>query len=331
MNLALGRFSFASVSLLLLALLTIWHLSVGAKTIPFGDVISAFAQYDDSNFNHLIVRELRLPRAFIAMIVGASLGVAGAIIQGVTRNPIAEPSLLGLMAGAAYAVVLVTGWTGSASLPFLPMVAAVGALLAAALVLSIARAAPGGMTPVTLILAGSAVSLFVAALIAIHQLQDQETFEALRGWLVGSLSGISFMAFVWALPWLLIGLAGALLLAPVLSTLALGDEMAQGLGVNVVRRKQQLLVIAVMLTAGSVALVGPMAFVGLVIPHLVRLFVGADYRAIVPCSALFGAAYLVGVDSVARVVLQPVEISTGLVTAMIGAPCLVYLVHKKVP
>lgn len=318
------------LGLLLLAVCFVWHIAVGAKSLELGTVVQALFAYDDAEFSHMIVRELRMPRAFIALSVGASLSVAGALMQGVTRNPLADPGLLGLMSGAALAAVLAVTFIGAHSMAWLPLIAAIGALCSALLVWLVASAAPGGASPLSLTLSGAAISGFIGAIISILHLLNQDTFESLRGWLVGSLSGRDMQELYWSLPWLIVGLVAACILAPSVTALAMGDESAAGLGINVIRRKAQLLICVVVLTAASVALAGPLGFIGLVIPHVVRMFIGADYRWIVPYSAIFGAAYLLGVDVIARLAMRPQEIATGLLTAILGAPILIYLVRSRI-
>lgn len=317
----------AGLALLMLAFL--WHISVGARTIPPGTVLEALTAYDATVFDHVVVMDLRLPRAICAALVGASLSVAGALMQGVTRNPLAEPGLLGLLAGASCAVVLVVGVFGLASPGLLPLVAAAGALVAAAVVWGIAVAAPGGATPLTLVLSGAAVSAFLGAVVTIANLLDEQSFEQLRVWMTGSLAGGRAEVLPWALPWLGAGMLVALGTARRVTALAMGDELATGLGMRVGRLKALTLAAVVALTAGSVALAGPLGFVGLVVPHAVRLFTGQDYRLVVPWSAIAGAAYLLVVDIAARMILAPVEISTGLVTALLGAPIFVWLVRAR--
>ena len=305
-----------------------WHIAVGPKVIPLGTVADAFLSYDDMVFDHVVVRELRLPRALMAVAVGAALSVAGALMQGVTRNPLADPGLLGLLAGASFAVVLgaFTGLSGPAAIPAL---AALGALGAAVIVWSLASAVPGGATPMTLVLAGAAVTAFLAALTAILLLLDEMSFDSLRVWLTGSLTGQPGQAGVWAAAWLLLGLVVALGAARQVTALAMGDEAATGLGVDVRQLRLAILLSVVALTAAAVALAGPMAFVGLVIPHIVRLIVGHDYRVIVPGAALAGAIFMLLADIAARMLLAPVEISTGLITALLGAPFFIWLVRAR--
>ena len=317
------------VLLALLAGAFLLHIAVGAKQLPLGTVIDALTRFDPTVFDHVIVTNLRLPRAILAVVVGASLSLAGALMQGVTRNPLADPGLLGLTAGASFAVVMVTTFTGVTNMALVPWIAMAGALGAALVVYFIARFVPGGATPLSLTLSGAAISAFLGALISIAHLLGQDTFENLRVWLTGGLAGRDINLLWYVGPWIAIALAGGLALAPRVTVLAMGDEVAQGLGVRTGRLKVQLLAVVVVLTACSVALAGPLGFIGLVIPHVVRLYVGSDYRWIVPYAALTGAVYLLGVDIIARIAIPPREISTGIITAMVGAPLFVHLVRQR--
>ena len=305
------------------------HIAVGAKSLPLGSVFEALFARDASVFDHMIIWDLRLPRALIAMTVGAALSVAGALMQGVTRNPLADPGLLGLLAGASFAVVISTYLFGPAAMGWLPWIAALGALATALVVYLIAIWAPGGATPLTLTLSGAAISAFLGALISIAHLLNEDTFDTLRVWLSGSLAGRDLAMLGYTAPWIAIALLVGIALSRQVTALAMGDEVAKGLGIQTGPLKVQLLVVVVVLTACSVALAGPMGFVGLVIPHVARLFVGSDYRWIVPYSALIGAAYLLGVDILARIAIPPREISTGIITAMVGAPVFVQLVRMR--
>ncbi|HEV7346514.1 MAG TPA: iron ABC transporter permease [Devosia sp.] len=305
------------------------HIAVGAKPFPIGTVIEALIDFDPTVFDHVIVLNLRLPRAVLAVVVGASLALAGALMQGVTRNPLADPGLLGLTTGAAFAVVVahsVFGFTAMAAVPFLAMA---GALGAAVIVFFISRMVPGGATPLSMTLAGVAVSAFLGTIVSVIHLLNQDTFENLRVWLTGTLAGRDITLLYYVGPWMLLALVAGILLAPRVTVLAMGDEVAQGLGVKTGPFKAQLLAVVVVLTACSVALAGPLGFIGLVIPHVVRLYVGSDYRWIVPYAALVGAAYLVSVDIVARIAIPPREISTGIITALVGAPLFVHLVRRR--
>lgn len=307
----------------------LWHISVGAKSIPVATVWQALTDPQEGVFDHVIVRDLRLPRAIFAVTVGAALSVAGALMQGVTRNSLAGPGILGLLSGATFAVIIGIGWLGLASTAYIPLFAAVGALVGALLVWGIAEAAPGGATPLTLILSGAAVTAFLGSIQGAAILLNEDAFQNFRVWLSGSLAGGDMATYRWALPWFGLGLAAALLIARQITVLAMGEETAAGLGVDTTRIKAIALSSVVALTAASVAIAGPLGFVGLVIPHVVRLFVGADYRLIVPFSALVGGGYVIIVDIAARMVLAPIEISTGIVTAMLGAPVFIWLVRTR--
>jgi iron complex transport system permease protein len=305
------------------------HISVGAKLVPPDVVFKALTARDPGDFNHTIIWDLRLPRALVAIIVGAALSVAGALMQGVTRNPLAEPGILGLMAGASFAVVFGIGMLGLGGNTAIPLLAAGGALGAACLVFLISRWVPGGATPLTLTLSGAVVTAFLGALTTVAFLLREDAFDSFRVWLSGSLAGRDLSMLVTAGPVLIIALAASFALARRITALAMGEDVAQALGVRTGLLKAQLLACVVALTAGSVALAGPLGFVGLVIPHAVRLFTGSDYRWIVPYSAVVGAGYLLAVDVAARMLFRPAEISTGIVTALIGAPIFIYLIRRR--
>lgn len=313
----------------LLIISFIVHLSVGTRTISLTDLLQSFFAYNEDNFNHLVIQELRLPRALIAACVGACLAVSGALMQGVTRNPLADPGLLGMMTGGALAVVYWSTFVGAESLVWLPLVAAGGAFISAIIVWNIASRASGGVTSLNLILSGSAFTAFSGALLSIHHLIDEHTFQELRTWLVGSLLASNMETLYWCLPWIVLGLIGAIIFAPSVTALSMGEEVATGLGLNTKKRKWQLLVCVVMLTSSAIALAGPLGFIGLVIPHAVRFLVGADYRKIIPYSILLGAIYLLFIDTAARWIIQPEEIATGLITILLGAPIFVWLVKVR--
>lgn len=323
--------AWSGVPVLLAALVAVFllHIAVGAKQLPLSTVFEALTAFDPKTFDHVIIFNLRLPRAVLAVAVGASLSLAGALMQGVTRNPLADPSLLGLTSGAAFAVVIATAVYGLTASALVPWIAMAGALGAAVMVYIIARLVPGGASPLSLTLAGAAVSAFLSAIISLIHLLDQDTFENLRVWLTGGLAGRDITLMWYVGPPMAVALVAGVLLAPRVTLLAMGDEVAQGLGVRTGALKAQLLAVVVVLTACSVALAGPLGFIGLVIPHVVRLYVGSDYRWIVPYAALVGALYLVSVDIVARIAIPPREISTGIITAMIGAPLFVHLVRRR--
>ncbi len=318
----------ALLALAALVGISLVHLSLGARPLSLLTLAEALVAFDPKSFEHVIVHDLRLPRLLVALSVGAALAVAGALMQGVTRNPLAAPDILGVNHGAATAVVLASG-LGVASPATLPWFAFAGALAVSAVVYALG-AVGGGATPLKLTLAGVAVSAFLGAVISAAHLLNQDNFERLRVWLAGTLTGRDMGVFAVALPYLLVGLLLALLLARQINALGLGSDVAPGLGVEAVRLRLLALASVVLLAGAAVTVTGPIGFIGLVVPHMVRTFAGVDYRWILPLSAVVGAAVLVAADLVARVAPSPEELATGIVTALVGAPVFVALVRWQV-
>ncbi|MBD2091510.1 iron ABC transporter permease [Microcoleus sp. FACHB-1515] len=304
-------------------------LTLGAADIPPATVISALFAFDGST-EHLIIRTVRLPRSLIAIAVGGALSVAGALMQGLTRNPLAAPDILGVDAGAAFAVVVAVFLFGSESIRTQMGVAFLGAGIVAIAVYGIGSLGRGGLTPLNLTIAGAALTALIASLTAGILIVSQRTLEEIRFWLAGSVAGRDLDLLWQALPFLAIGLALALALGRPITAMSLGDDVARSLGQRTGWVKGISALSVVLLAGGSVAVAGPIGFVGLIIPHLVRFFVGVDYRWIVPYSAVFGAILLVVADICARLILRPIELPVGLVMPLIGAPFFVYLTHQKV-
>ena len=303
-------------------------LAVGAKSIPWGTVIEAFTDYDETFTDHLIVRELRLPRTYLGLIVGSALGTAGALMQGGTRNPLADPGLLGVNAGAAFAVVLAIWWFGITSVLGLVWFAFIGAAAASVLVYLLGTAGRGGATPVRLALAGAALAALLGAFTRGVTLLDQATLDQFRFWAVGSLAGRGDDLALQILPFIVVGLVAAIAVARQLNAIALGDDAARSLGTKVgVTRAISVLSIT-LLCGGAVAVAGPIGFVGLVVPHAARAWFGPDQRWLIPASALSGAAFLLFCDTAGRVVARPGEIQVGIMTAAIGGPAFIFLVRR---
>lgn len=312
--------------LLLLAAILL-HLGFGAKPISALTSAQAFLHFDSTNFDHIVVRQMRAPRMVTAICVGAALSVAGALMQGVTRNPLADPGLLALMSGASFGVIVGASYFGIEADIWIPALAAAGALLAA-LIVTVTTLLVPSRSPAVLLLCGAAVAAFLSALVSGINLLNEESFATFRVWLSGAITADAFKMLPYAAPWLVAGLLLALLSARQVTVLAMGHEAATGLGVNATALSLKLLICTVVLTASAVAMVGPLGFVGLVVPHATRLLVGADYRWIIPCSAVLGALFLLLVDLAARTLLAPIEIATGVVTTLLGAPLFVWLVRK---
>ena len=324
----LRRGSLRGTALLvaLLVLAAAVSMAVGARNIPLSTVINVLFNPDGSEAS-TIVHELRLPRTVLALAVGVALGVAGALMQGHTRNPLAEPGLLGVSAGAAFAVVVGIFAFGVTDLTGYAWFSLAGAGLAAIVVFAIGSTR-GGPNPVSLVLAGAAVTALLNALTQSIVLRDWETLDDYRFWVVGSASGRSIDVFWQVLPFLLAGMLLAAISAPGLNLLQLGDDVAASLGMHPMRHKV-MGVAAVMLLAGAAtAACGPIVFVGLVVPHVARYFAGVDYRWIVPYAAMLGGLLVVLADVIGRVVVRPGELQVGIVMALIGGPIFIVLVRR---
>jgi iron complex transport system permease protein len=312
---------------LLLCLLA--SVRFGVAEIGNGDVISAFTDYDGST-EHLIIRTLRVPRALVAALVGASLAVAGAIMQGLTRNPLAEPGILGINAGAALAVVGAVFLLGASSLTTYALFAFVGAGISAAVVYSLGSMGRGGMTPMKLTVAGAALATLLSSLTTAILILSEQTLDEIRFWLAGSVAGRDLSLLLQVLPYISVGLLLAFALSRQVTALTLGEDVAAGLGQRTALVKLAAAVAVILLAGSAVAIAGPIWFVGLVVPHVARFFVGVDYRWILPYSALLGAILLVSADVAARLIIQPQELPVGVMTALVGAPFFIYLVRWRV-
>jgi iron complex transport system permease protein len=317
------------VSAAVLVIAVIASLAVGSRAIDPGTVLQSLFSYDEENPLHLMVMELRVPRTLLGIVVGAALAVCGGLIQAVTRNPLADPGILGVNAGASFAVTFAVGVLGltapGAYVPF----ALGGAFVLTVLVYVLGSFGASGATPMKLTLAGVALGAAFTGFTTAIVLRDLGTLQVMRFWGVGSIGGRTLDQLAWAAPLIAIGLLIGLLCARSLNALALGDDLAQALGARV-RVTRILVIIAVTLLAGtSVAAAGPIAFVGLMIPHVVRWFTGPDQRWVLTYSMIIGPAFLLFADILGRIVLPNGEMRVGIVTALLGAPILIILVRRK--
>ncbi len=312
---------------LLLAMGAIAHLGIGARFIAPQTVVEAILHFDPRNFDHNIIIKLRLLRLCAAMVAGAALGVAGVLLQSTIRNPLGEPHILGLNAGAALAVVLTSAL--GMTLPFgRPLIAAVGAAALFLLVLTFSSSGRSGLTPMKVTLCGVAMSAFASSITATVLILDEQTLLAMRTWLAGDLAGVSGETIAAALWVAGVGFALALWLSPSLNMLALGDRMAQGLGVSLLKTRLLALMAIALLCGVAVSLAGPIGFIGLVVPQLVRRLVSVDLRVMVPLSALCGALVLLLADIAARTLFSPWELATGIMTALVGAPVFIFMASR---
>lgn len=318
------------VGLGLLVLCLMWSITLGAADITPEVVYDALFNFDNTEFDHLIIQTVRLPRVLAGAVVGAALAVAGAVMQGLTRNPLADSGILGINSGAAFAVVVAVAVLGNPPLSTYAFFAFIGAGTAAALVYFLGSMGRGGATPLKLTLAGVILSAFVSSFTTAILIGDQETLDKIRFWTAGALAGRDMALLSQTAPYVLIGLLGAMRISRQITTISLGEDVAKGLGQNTGRVKAMAAVLVVLLSGGSVALAGPIGFVGLVVPHVVRFIVGVDYRWVIPYSALVGALLVTIADVGARVVIRPQELPIGVMMAVIGAPFFIWLARWKV-
>jgi iron complex transport system permease protein len=304
-------------------------LAVGSRSIPFGTVVDALTHASQANQDHAIVRDLRLPRTAVGLMAGVALGLTGALLQGLTRNPLADPAILGISAGAALAAAAAVLVLGVASVYGYVWFAFAGAAIGGTAVYAISSLGRDGATPVKLALTGAALTALFTSLTTLILLLDVETLNALRFWLVGSLAGrgAEVASEVW--PFVAAGAAAALASGRLLNALAMGDDVARSLGVRLAGARVLAGGAAIVLTGAATAAAGPIVFVGLAIPHVARAITGPDYRWILAYSAVLAPILLLGADVIGRIVARPEELQVGVVTALIGAPFFIALVRRR--
>lgn len=313
-------------------------LSTGPVTIPFIDVLSALVSWiglGDSSASatqQAVIENIRIPRTLLAIGAGAGLGVAGVTMQGLFRNPLADPGIIGVSAGGALgAVIAIAAGLAATSTLFLPLFAFIGAGLATVIVFVVGIAAGGRVSMASLLLAGVAVSSFFGAITSaiIILTADLEAQRQMVFWLAGGLEGARWESIRIVLPIVLAGIVVLLAFARDLNLLLVGEDEARSLGVRVGFVRGLLLSVAALLTGTAVAFTGTIAFVGLVVPHSIRLVIGPDHRALLPLSALGGALFLLIADTLARNVASPIEIRVGIITALTGAPFFLFLLIRQ--
>ncbi|MGW0518019.1 FecCD family ABC transporter permease [Crossiella sp. NPDC003009] len=315
----------------LLVLSLVASVAIGAKPVPLADVWHALTAPTGAE-NDLIVNSLRIPRTILGLLVGLALGIAGSLLQGHTRNPLADPGLLGVNQGAAFAVVLAIFTFGLTDLYSFVWFAFAGALLATVVVFAIGSAGTrgrGGPTPVTLALSGAAVSAFLYALSSALILLDAQSLETFRFWRSGSLAGRDPEIILQVLPFLLAGLLLALVNGPGLNAISLGDDVARSLGQRIWLTRAVGIAAVTLLTGAAVSACGPIGFVGLIVPHLARAITGPDYRWLLPYAGLIGAVLVLVSDVLGRVLARPGELQVGIMLALVGSPFFVALVRRR--
>ncbi|MFJ3826270.1 FecCD family ABC transporter permease [Streptomyces nodosus] len=311
-----------------LLLVAVLSIAVGAKAIPPLDVLHAL-WHGRSTVDGSVVLDLRVPRTLFGSAVGAALAVAGVLMQALTRNPLADPGLLGVNMGASAAVVTAIALWGSTDPAFYVWFALAGSGAAAGIVYLLGARGRTGPPPVRLALAGTAVSAVLGALVSVVTLLRPDVFDQFRFWGVGSLAGLPLSVLTTVAPFLVAGALLALALSGSLNALALGDDTARALGTGVLRTRLLGTLAVTLLCGAATAAVGPIAFVGLVVPHVARAVTGPDHRWLLPYSMVVGATLLLGSDILGRVVARPGEVQAGIVTAFAGAPVFIALVRRR--
>lgn len=310
-----------------LVVLMACSLAIGSRDVSLADLLAGLQGHTDNISQAAVVK--RVPRTLLAVTVGGALGLAGGVMQGVTRNPLADPSILGVNMGASLAVVTGMAWFGLSTATGYIWAAIGGAAVAAVFVYAIGSLGRGGATPLKLALAGAATSAALASFVTAVSLPRGDISANIRSWQIGGVGGATFDTIATVAPFFAAGAVICLLSARSLNALALGDDLAAGLGERVAVVRGIAALGAVMLCGAATAVAGPIGFVGLVVPHLCRLLVGVDQRWLLPFSALTGAGLLVGSDVLGRIVARPSELDVGIITALIGAPVFIIVVRRQ--
>lgn len=299
----------------------------GLTNISWEMVVKTYTQFDGS-YEQIIIQTARVPRAVIAIVVGASLAVSGALMQALTRNPLASPDIFGLNAGASFLIVFSVTFFEISSLTLFTWTAFLGAAVSAFAIYILGSVGRNGLTPMKLTLAGASIAALFSSLTKGMLSINEQGLEEVLFWLAGSVEGRKLEMLYPVLPYMVMAWIAAMIVAKHVNTLLMGDDVAKGLGQRVVLVKAFTWLIVVILSGGSVAVAGPIGFIGIVIPHLVRSLVGVDHRWVVPLSAICGALMLLLADIGARYIIMPKEVPVGVMTALIGTPFFIYIARK---
>ncbi|GAA4513528.1 FecCD family ABC transporter permease [Brevibacterium yomogidense] len=301
-------------------------VAFGARGVTWADIVAGVSGSQDTLAEAAVAK--RIPRTLLAVVVGAALGMSGALLQGITRNPLADPGIFGINNGAALFVVIGMTFFGMSSPYAYIWTALAGAGATALFVYAVGSLGGGGATPLKLALAGAATSIALTSLVSAVILPRAQVLDSFRFWQIGGVGGAAFDTIARVAPFLLAGVLLAFVSARGLNTLALGDELARGLGVRVGRTRIIAALAAVLLCGGATAVAGPIGFVGLVVPHVCRMVFGPDHRWLLPLSAFTGAVLLTASDVIGRVIARPEELEVGIVTALVGAPFFILIVRR---
>lgn len=311
-----------------LGFIVLLSISVGAKAIPLSEAWARLFSPDGS-YDSNVIHSVRLPRTITGLVVGASLGLAGALMQALTRNPLADPGILGVNAGSFAGVAFAVSVLGIATPAAFVWFAFLGAAAVSVVVYLLGSLGRGQATPVRLALAGTAIGASLTAVTSAMVIVDPEAFDRIRFWAVGSLAVADSSLVYGVLPFVAVGVLLALSLGRPLNAIALGEEMGAALGTNINRTRVLTALSVTLLCGAAVAAAGPIGFIGLTVPHIARAIVGPDQRWVLPYTVVLAPILLLGADIIGRVVVRPEELQTGIVTAIVGAPVFIYLVRRR--
>jgi iron complex transport system permease protein len=317
------------IFILLLVMTFLIYLSIvyGVINTNWQHAIEAYTQFNGTN-EHIAIRDVRVPRALVAVVVGANLGIAGALLQALTKNPVADTGILGINSGASLFIVFSLTFFSVNSIVGFTWIAFLGAASSGLAMYGLGSLGRGGMTPIKLTLAGAALSALASSYTHGMLVVNEKVLDEVLFWLSGSVAGRNIEMLSSVMPFVLVGWISSLLIAGQVNTLLLGEDVARGLGQRTVLVKLGTGLIIILLAGSSVGVAGPIAFIGLITPHLARYLVGIDIRWVVLYSALLGSVFLLGADIAARFIAMPRELPIGVVTALVGAPFFIYVARK---
>jgi iron complex transport system permease protein len=321
------RWAGLFIAIIILLFLMAASIVYGYTDTTWKTAIDALTNFDGSN-EHIVIQSVRIPRAFIAAAVGASLAISGVLMQTVTKNPLASPDIFGVNAGAGVAVVIAVTVFSVGSLQLFTWLSFAGAAVAAISVYAIGSVGREGLTPMKLTLAGAAMTALFASFTQGILVLNEAALEQVLFWLAGSVAGRSLDNLIAVLPYLIGGWIISLIISTKMNVLSMGEDVAKGLGLNTALLKITIGIVVILLSGGAVAVAGPIGFIGIVVPHLTRSIVGIDHRWVVPFSGLLGGVLLLTADIASRYILMPQEVPVGVMTAIIGTPFFIYIARK---
>lgn len=315
------------IGLLFLCIIFFFSIVLGYTDTSLKTALQAFQQFNGSN-EHIIIKEVRLPRALIGLAVGSSLAITGALLQALTKNPLASPDILGINSGASFFVILGLMFFSINSLQAFAWLAFLGAAIAAVIVYFLGSMGREGLTPIKLTLAGAAMAALFSSIAQGFLVMNESALEEVLFWMAGSVQGRSLKILSSVLPYIITGTLIAFLISSKINVLTMGEDVAKGLGQRTGVVKLLIGTSVILLSGASVAVAGPIGFIGIVVPHIVKWMVGNDYRWIIPYCAITGGILLLAADIGARYIIMPQEVPVGIMTAIIGTPFFIYIARK---